>query len=43
MGDAVIFQTKHLLHILDSQNTEIDVVVGSGSQSLAILQHIMDE
>jgi ADP-heptose:LPS heptosyltransferase len=43
MGDAVMFEPTLTAFLRKFPMSSIDVVVGSGSQSLAILQRIMDQ
>src|SRR5579871_3748766 len=43
MGDAVMFEPTFRAYLKHFPNSNFDVVVGSSSQSLAVLQQIMDE
>ena len=43
MGDAVMFEPTLRAYLNRFPETSFDVVVGPGSQSVAILQHIMEE
>ena len=43
MGDAVMFEPTLAAYLRRFPNASFDVVIGSGSQSLAILQRIMDQ